>query len=231
MLYECSEQDAATRRFETDTPIDVSKSQQTDTKRSVNFCRHVRVRTTLHLSNFTDDELESYWYSTLDFSQMKRDVLFAASLLQRNEDRLECNDAEAVCTRGVKSKTSWGAQRKAKRRVKLLNFVLDEQIYQAERGRQDEDMLARLCQACTKTSVLEAIFQGRLDSVGEESYIYRNNNKAKEMIYQGTYITKEKERNTKLWGSTPLPRKNETKQSPSNSLVPLLAGRIRIHYS
>jgi hypothetical protein len=45
-----------------------------NTMKSVTFSSTVRVRRTLHRNNFSEDEIEAYWFSGKEFKRMRREV-------------------------------------------------------------------------------------------------------------------------------------------------------------
>jgi hypothetical protein len=59
------------------------KAQQ----KSVIFNQTVSVRTTLHIHNYSDDEVQACWYNRAEFKAIRKDVKFTVSLLK---DGLSC---------------------------------------------------------------------------------------------------------------------------------------------
>ena len=72
------------------------------TKKSVTFSESVKVKKTIHINNYTDDEIDACWYSDEECQMTRSDVKYAIQLV--GNGLLE-QDTEQYSRRGVECKT------------------------------------------------------------------------------------------------------------------------------
>lgn len=128
--------------------------------KSVSFNEIVRAKRTMHISNFSAEEIRCCWYNNSDYEVMKGDLQFEVSLLEN-----DCLVEKPTCTmthssRGLEmfSSTITGrARREIKRQAR--NTVLEEQRLQREEGSHDPEFLAEVYSVVTKAASQIAIQQ------------------------------------------------------------------------
>lgn len=111
----------------------------TTATRKVSFNERVRAKKTIHITDFSEDEVQAYWYGDDEFRRIKRDVKFEASLLEN--ECLEENDSK-YCGRGLENFTTSGAKRRNANKRRGRSIVLEEQELQREEGSNDPDFIA-----------------------------------------------------------------------------------------
>jgi hypothetical protein len=79
-------------------------------KRTVAFAPTVTGRPTIHVNDYSDDEIQTCWFNDDEFKAIKKDVRFAAKLLT-NDGLLEKCD-EHNFQRGIEMHTRKGAHRR-----------------------------------------------------------------------------------------------------------------------
>lgn len=126
-------------------------SQAGQPRKSVSFNEMVRAKKTLHLKNFSDQELDNYWYKPEDFAKMKGDVRFEAKLLEN-----ECLDGND-CLNGLGVFTTSGAKRRSQNKRRAVAVVLEEQELQVEEGSNDPEYIADIYARTTTAARREAI--------------------------------------------------------------------------
>ena len=114
------------------------KAQQ----KSVTFNQTVSVRKTLHINNYSNDEVFACWYNDDEFKAIRKGVKFAVSLLK---DGLLEEDTEYHCQRGLELHTRKGANRRLQNKRAARGAVLIEQELQWEAGVYDPEYIAMKC--------------------------------------------------------------------------------------
>ena len=100
----------------------------TSTK-SVTFNKAVAVVRTLHISNYTDEEVFDTWFSPKEYKQMKREVKLTVSMMEK-----KANFTEGVnfSSHGLEGRTTDQMVERKEHRFASLDAVLDEQDRQRE---------------------------------------------------------------------------------------------------
>jgi hypothetical protein len=122
-------------------------------RRTIAFSQTVSVRTTLHVSNYTDDEFDACWYNDYEFDMIRKEMRYVLTLLKNG--MLE-QDTEQYCRRGLECHTPEVALQRLKNRTAVREAVLDEQDFQWEEGIWDPELFARACKAACPTSQANA---------------------------------------------------------------------------
>lgn len=126
-----------------------SKQQQ---KKSVQFNTRVRIRKTLHINNYSDDEIEEAWFSDEEFKNIRKDALFVAELIREGH---EISDQH--CTRGIEMYTGSREARKRQQRKTAIRWALLNEIsLQSEEGNIDYDYIAKLYAKASSSCVAKA---------------------------------------------------------------------------
>ena len=130
-------------------------------RKSVSFNEVVRAKKTIHISNFTAEEIRCCWYMDEDYEVMKQDLRFEVNLLE-NDCLIENPSSTNHTARGLDtfSSTIVGrARREIKRQAR--NTVLEEQKLQQEEGSYDPEFIAEIYAKVTKAAsqiAIEAAF-------------------------------------------------------------------------
>jgi hypothetical protein len=106
-------------------PLAPTKAQQ----QGVTFKQTVSVRKALHINDFSDSEIQAFWYDDDEFKAMRKDVKAALSML--NDGMLE-EDNEYHCQRGLEPHTKKGLARRRQNKRAVREAVLTEQELQWE---------------------------------------------------------------------------------------------------
>ena len=127
-------------------------------RKRVTFCEKVKARRTIHLNNYTDDEIDACWYSDLEYYAMKEEIRAVAHLLQEG-----IVDIHEDVARGLESRCSSGASRRRELRQAAIDAVLDEQEYQDSCRTCDPDYMALMYKHAGHSAVEDARIQGLCD--------------------------------------------------------------------
>ena len=127
--------------------------EKVSVKLSVCFHARVRCRKTIHLNEFSDDEISACWYSDQQYSNMKEEVQNVADLIDRG---LLGADNTRYCLRGAESKAPLQSRRRRKIRLAVHREVLKEQALQWAEGTLDPEFIARVCQVESARSLAYA---------------------------------------------------------------------------
>ena len=114
-------------------------------RRSVSFFPSVRVHPTLHVKNYTKQELEATWFTQSEFVTMRANVKDAVA-----------NMKSQSCIRGLECRTKQGSYMRFESRETSMNVVLMEQRRQQSLGIVDVQQLSRVYKQCTHVSVIMA---------------------------------------------------------------------------
>ena len=124
--------------------------------KTVSFHEVVKAKKTIHISDFSAEEIRSCWYKDEDYEVMKRDVRFEVNLLE-NDCLVENQSMMTRTARGLEiySSTAGQVRREIKRRAR--NAVLEEQRLQREEGSYDPEFIAEIYSMLTKNASQNAI--------------------------------------------------------------------------
>lgn len=120
-------------------------------RKSVSFNEVVKAKKTIHIDNFTCDEIRGYWYKPDDFEIMKRDVRFEANLLE-NDCLIEEAHNMRHSKRGLAMYTATGAKQRSESKRRGRSIVLEEQELQREEGSNDPEYIAEIYAAASKAA-------------------------------------------------------------------------------
>ena len=130
--------------------------------RTVSFLPSVRIRQTIRINDYTDDEIASAWYDETELDTVISDIKTTLLLIEEEGVAAANSDPER-CTRGLESYTPEGQRLKERSRMKAKDAVLDEQEFQDETGIFDPELLADLYYERTRWSEARARVMGRSD--------------------------------------------------------------------
>ena len=112
-----------------------SPTNKKSIKKSITFSEAVKVKKTIHINNYTDDEIDACWYSNEECQRIRSDVKYAIQLV--NNGLLE-QDTEQYSRRGVECKTRENQLRRKQLRMAAWFAVFEEQEYQYDEQHVDE---------------------------------------------------------------------------------------------
>lgn len=121
--------------------------------KGVTFNERVKAKKTIHISDFSEQEIESYWYTEEEFSRMKKDVRFESNLVEN-----ECLGQESTryCIRGLENFTPDGANKRIKNKEECRAIVLEEQYLQHKEGSNDQEYIAEIYSKAVASARSEA---------------------------------------------------------------------------
>ena len=128
------------------------------TKR-VSFCPHVCVKRTLHINEFSGDEIQAVWYNERDFDQIRKDIRITVQGMLRDQSM---ND-DHYCSRGLECRTHEGMKSRLRNRVAARCAVFREQNSQSKNGYYDVDKISAVYKTVTNHCVETAHVIGALD--------------------------------------------------------------------
>ena len=112
-------------------------------KRSVSFHGRVRCRNSIHLNDFSDDEIDACWYSDTEYSNMEEEIRFLSTLIDQGQ--LELEDS-SYCLRGAESHTALQSSRRHEVKLAVVGEVIREQALQWAEGSSDPEYIAHVSQ-------------------------------------------------------------------------------------
>jgi hypothetical protein len=135
----------------------------------VSFSAIVAVGTTIHLHEISEEEHAEYWVSSQEFEQQQRSADLASGLHEFFGHCSPANADDAVCIRGLESRTATAIATYSKLLLHALLAVLDEQEWQRSVGIVDEERIAAACRAVTYGSEQDAIVRAKEDELAVTS--------------------------------------------------------------
>ena len=180
--------------------VEIINSIETSKKSSlrVRFHTKVKVKSTIHLKHYTNQEIEACWYTSIEYSNIRKGLYSTLNLMKISlspENTLfsggsignsSSNDKEdnksslssLYCTRGLENLSVQGGLKHSTkiRRQNTIWSVLDEQYIQYEEAvlsqqrslMYDVRKIGNVYKYHTQTSEINARVRGRIDA--EESY-------------------------------------------------------------
>ena len=141
----------------------VTSSQNKRRARKVSFLPTVLIRKTIHIDDYTDDEIASAWYNKTEMETIISDI--KTTLLLTEEEGISAvnSDPQRCTRRGLESYTPEGQRLKERSRMGAKHAVFDEQEFQDETGILDPELLADLYYERTRFSEARARVMGRSD--------------------------------------------------------------------
>lgn len=109
-------------------------------KKSVSFNEAATQRYTLHINNYTDEEVDACWWTPEEFKAIRADARYAANLVMGGY--LQNGDNDHYCKRGVENFTREGVYRRSSVKQAAYAAVLDEQDAQWDEGIFEQEFIA-----------------------------------------------------------------------------------------
>ena len=94
-----------------------------NSQRSVSFRSKVKVRNTMHLNDYTEDEMASCWYSKHEIEMIREEIRIILTIIDGNSSRIN-NYNDRICSRGLESFSIEGSTKKQEARMNSRDVVL-----------------------------------------------------------------------------------------------------------
>jgi hypothetical protein len=114
--------------------------------KKVFFSNQNLIRSTLHISDYTEEEIESAWLRETDYANIKAEMRLAIALVHAG---IVLGEEETIsyCYRGLECRTKKGSRRKMFNKIIARDAVLDEQ------DRQDDSFMTADSEAIAKVYI------------------------------------------------------------------------------
>jgi hypothetical protein len=116
--------------------------EQEPVLKKVSFSNQVLLIPTLHIGDYTQEEMEATWLSKTDFENIKADMKFAIDLI--NQGLLDEEDTVSHCYRGLECRTIGGSRKRMLNKITARDAVLDEQDRQYDSCVTDSEAIAKV---------------------------------------------------------------------------------------
>lgn len=131
----------------------------------VQFFPMVEMHETLHVNDYTRDEIAHVWYSEAEFAGMRADQKLALDLFEFGI----YTDKDQDCLRGLEARTRWGAKERRYNKELGRAAVFQEQSLQEYDSKYDPEAIARAYASATKHCSVAAAEAGRIDELHASS--------------------------------------------------------------
>jgi hypothetical protein len=105
-------------------PLTEPDEQPAAVRKHVFFSNKIRIKTTLHVRDYTQEEIKATWFSKADFENIKAEIRFDIGLLHAG---IHDQDTLSFCRLGLECRTKEGTRKRTLNKVIARNAVLDEQ--------------------------------------------------------------------------------------------------------
>lgn len=122
-------------------PQPQQQQQQSKSGRRIRFNTRVAVKETIHVNEYTDEELFLTWYRKSDFSKMKTSYAYIVQLLGAGRYQ---GDTDEMTSRGLEYRHREGAMKRKANKLNALYAVLDEQERQWSSGYESDETLRNI---------------------------------------------------------------------------------------
>jgi hypothetical protein len=109
-------------------------------RRRVVFNRDVYVQETIHVNDYSDDEMDATWYTRDDFKNQKAEFAITVRMLATNR---YSGDDDIHCARGLEYRHREGAKERQKNKLNGLMSVLEEQERQQLVGEENDEKISQ----------------------------------------------------------------------------------------
>jgi hypothetical protein len=141
-----------------DAAADEAKSSK-KTKKRVSFYERAKVKRSLHIVDYTPQEMVACWYTPEEYQAMHEEVRLTAKWMEQGDDCLKFNES-LYCTRGLEYRTQAGADQRNRNKRQALHTVLQCQASSAS----SEEQLKQAYQDVVGPCRLEAYLLGLADA-------------------------------------------------------------------
>lgn len=134
-------------------------------RRRISFAEYTTIRSTIHIDDYSDDEVVATWYDEKELQGIKssiKAILMRESHNDADNDDVDFTQSEEPCSRGLEGFTTFGAAQKKSNKADAAMAVFSEQESQLNYGIVNEDVIAvlyarltRHCQAVAHCRALQ----------------------------------------------------------------------------
>jgi hypothetical protein len=153
-------------KIECNTP---GTTRKTTTGKSVSFKPMAHAKNTLHIINYTEEEVKACWYTREEENDRRRHADLTVKAIQQNVYLFE--EEDEYCIRGLEQKIPVLARSMYRSRRRALIVVFDEQIRQWQADKDCAYLIAEKHQACSQKCCKDAHRRG-LDDEKAANAIY-----------------------------------------------------------
>jgi hypothetical protein len=129
------------------------------TKKSVSFHEKVRARVSLHINDYSAEEIQATWLNAADMQRIRREMRYTVQMMKFGSSF----DENEYSIRGLEHGTSEGSQSRRKNRSEAVKAVLNEQYRQVAGDSIDEQDLAKVYKVCASPCQIAAQLSALLD--------------------------------------------------------------------
>jgi hypothetical protein len=130
------------------------------TDRSVKFFETVSYREIAPLTELSDEEIATVWYSDDDYAEIKKHV---TTTLKRVADGESIELEDGFCMRGLEGRTKFGGRRRKKNKAAALDAVWSTQIQQWRKKKNNPIQIATVYKPHSLRAKYPAIETGQRD--------------------------------------------------------------------
>jgi hypothetical protein len=130
--------------------------------KAVTLKKTVAAKKTIHVNDYTDEEITSCWYTEEENETIKAQSLLEASDLLDTEVSDDI-DYQKSCFRGLEHYVLHIAEERMAYKTIAVSTVLEEQQLQREEGSDDPEFIAELYAECTSLARVKASILGLND--------------------------------------------------------------------
>jgi hypothetical protein len=141
-------------------PLTAELDNEQPVFKNVLFSSRVRIKSTLHLRDYTQEEKAATWLSVTGYADIKADVRFA---VDHADVLVHQQDAISYCHRGLECRTKEGSRRRVMNKAVARNAVLDEQDRQFDSFVFNSEAIAKVYMATSHMSQVSARTMGLFD--------------------------------------------------------------------
>jgi hypothetical protein len=141
-------------------PLTEQHDEQQPVRKKVYFSHRIRTRPTLHVRDYTKEEIVATWFSKTDFENIKADMRFALGWLRAG---ILDQDTISYCRRGLECRTKEGTRKRMFNKASTRNAVLNEQDRQLDIFVTDLEAIAKIYIAASRLSQVSARTMGLFD--------------------------------------------------------------------
>jgi hypothetical protein len=136
-------------------------------RRRVAFAEYHTIRTTIHIDDYSDEEVLAAWYDKKELQRIKTSIKAFLMRESHNDDDADNDEVDSMqsdepCSRGLEGFTVFGSAQKKKSKADAAMSVFSEQKAQLNYGVVNEDVIAvlyarfaRKCQAVAHCRALQ----------------------------------------------------------------------------
>jgi hypothetical protein len=146
-------------------------TRKTTTEKLVSFDPTAHVKNTLHIINYTEEEVKACWYTQEEDFGRRRHINQTVTAMEQDVDIFE--EEDEYCRRGLEHKIPVLARLKYRSRRKALVAVYDEQLRQWQADKECAYLIAAKYQACAQKCLKDAHRRGLADETAADDIYFQ----------------------------------------------------------